>query len=85
MHYGRASLSPLSRLPAFFVFGHAPLDVDIIAKEIAGYAAAPVNPGGKRVLLVLLDQPLVWAVPALKAALEDKMKAQVGLIRLHGL
>ena len=69
VHYGRASFSALSRLPAYFVLGHQPLDVAACAREIAEYAAAPLNPAGMKALLVFLDQPLLWALPHLREAL----------------
>jgi len=69
VHYGRASFCALSRLPAYFVLGHHPLDAEACAREIAEYAAAPLNPGGMKALLVFLDQPLLWALPHLRTAL----------------
>jgi len=34
VHYGHACMSPTSNLPAFFVLGKAPLDVDACASSI---------------------------------------------------
>ena len=73
VHYGRASFSLLSRLPTFYVLGQAKLDISDCAKKVAGYAAAPLNPEGKNRLLVFLDQPLLWALPALQKAMQLEM------------
>jgi diphthamide biosynthesis enzyme Dph1/Dph2-like protein len=68
IHYGRASFSALSRLPAYFVLGHDPLDVPACARQISEYAAAPLNPAGMKALLVFLDQALLWALPQITKA-----------------
>jgi len=67
VHYGRASLSALSRLPAYFVFGRAPAAPAALAAAVAAHAAGLA---GARAVVVLLDQPLLWAAPALRAALD---------------
>jgi len=71
VHYGRASFSALSRLPAYFVLGHDPLDIPACARHIGCYATAPLNPGGMKALLVFLDQGLLWALPQLQLAVNE--------------
>ena len=69
IHYGRASLSPLSRLPAYFVFGCKPLPVAAAAQRLAVYAAELAAPQDKpKALVILLDQPYLHALPALRLA-----------------
>ena len=69
IHYGRASLSPLSRLPAYFVFGCKPLPVAAAAQRLAAYAAELAATQDKpKALVVLLDQPYLHALPALQLA-----------------
>ena len=79
VHYGRASLSPLSRLPAYFVFTRARLDSGRAAQHVVEWATGRGRSAaqGKRALLVLPDLPLVWAVARLRASLADAA-AQVG-------
>ena len=77
VHYGRASLSPLSRLSAYFVFGRESLDVAACARQLVDYAAAPLNPEGMTAVLVILDQPLLWALPELREAVAALQGQQV--------
>ena len=65
VHYGRASLSKLSRLPAFFVFPQQQLDVEAAAASLA--ASSPAASGNGPVL-VFVDQPLLHLLPQLAAA-----------------
>lgn len=58
----------MSRLPAYFVFGYTPLEIETVARQIANYAGAPLNPEGMKAVLVILDQPFLWALPSLKGA-----------------
>ena len=81
VHYGRASLSPLSRLPAYFVFGRESLDVAACARQLVDYAAAPLNPEGMRAVLVVLDQPLLWALRELRGAVAALQGQQVPAAR----
>ncbi len=67
VHYGRASLSALSRLPAYFVFGRSPADPAALAARIAEHAAT--LRGVAPALVVVLDQPLLWALPELRRQL----------------
>ena len=80
IHYGRASLSPLSTLPAYFVFTQAPLDSCRAAQHVVEWATGQGRAAaeGKKALLVLLDLPLVWAVAQLRASLAEA-SAQVRL------
>ena len=66
VHYGRASLSALSRLPAYFVFGRSGADPAALAARLAAHAGSL---GAERALLVLLDQPLLWAAAELRRQL----------------
>ena len=68
MHYGRASLSELSRLPAYYVFARAPIDLPA-AEQRVSRAAAMAATGGMSALLVLMDQPYAHALPALQQLL----------------
>ena len=54
MHYGEAALGPTTRLPAYFVFDRAPVD-------ITGVARAVVQHAGIR-FLSLLVHPIVQAL-----------------------
>lgn len=83
IHYGRASLSPVTKLPAYFVFGRSPLGISECAAQLADYAAAPLNPDGLRAAVVLLDQPLLWALPELRDSIAALRKAKVGAIPLQ--
>ena len=62
VHYGRASMSPLSCLPAYFVFGQQQLDVQDCAQRIAQYAADKASTSHHVALLVFLDQMLLHAI-----------------------
>ncbi|BDA47727.1 probable 2-(3-amino-3-carboxypropyl)histidine synthase subunit 2 [Coccomyxa sp. Obi] len=76
IHYGRASLSPLSSLPAYFVFTRAPLDCSRTADRVVSWAAQEdaAAVAGKRAVVVLPDQPLVWAVESLRSCLTSVAK-----------
>ena len=50
VHYGHASLSPVNRLPAFFVFPALPVDEDALCEHVAGMMSSC-----DRLVLVLLD------------------------------
>ena len=69
VHYGRASLSALSRLPAYFVFGRSAADPAALAARLAAHAGSL---GAERALVVLLDQPLLWAAPELRRRLAEQ-------------
>ncbi|KAK9821112.1 hypothetical protein WJX81_007441 [Elliptochloris bilobata] len=81
IHYGRASLSALSRLPAYFVFGRAAADPAALAERLASHARSLQDAPA---LVVLLDQPLLWAVPELcrrlagQAALDPEFSSAGG-------
>ena len=55
-------MSPLSCLPAYFVFGQQYLEVATCAARIAQYAADKAQESEHRALLVFLDQVLLHAV-----------------------
>lgn len=63
VHYGPASLSALSRLPTYFVFRQAPLDVQACAQQIVHHAA---QQSGSKASLVLLDQSFAHAAARLR-------------------
>ncbi|XP_071707270.1 uncharacterized protein [Rutidosis leptorrhynchoides] len=44
IHYGHTCLSPTSKLPAFFVFGKAPIDVSNCANHLCNYALSSTKP-----------------------------------------
>eukprot|EP00887_Chlorella_sp_A99_P000266 scaffold13.g266.t1 len=68
VHYGRASLTKLSRLPAFFVFPEAPLDVAAAAAAVAGCTTAGEAAGP---VLLFVDQPHLHLQPQLEAAVRQ--------------
>ena len=72
IHYGRASLSPLSKLPAYFVFTRQALDCQATSRRITGWACQ--THAGQKALLLLPDQPLAWALQGLKECLQTDLK-----------
>ncbi|KAJ9542913.1 hypothetical protein OSB04_029419 [Centaurea solstitialis] len=44
IHYGHTCLSPTSNLPAFFVFGKAPINASDCAKHLCNYALSSAKP-----------------------------------------
>ncbi|KAF5767925.1 putative diphthamide synthesis DPH1/DPH2 [Helianthus annuus] len=44
IHYGHTCLSPTSKLPAFFVFGKAPINASNCAKHLCNYALSSKKP-----------------------------------------
>ncbi|XP_024984091.1 2-(3-amino-3-carboxypropyl)histidine synthase subunit 2 [Cynara cardunculus var. scolymus] len=44
IHYGHTCLSPTSNLPAFFVFGKAPINASYCAKHLCSYALSSSKP-----------------------------------------
>ncbi|KAK9814668.1 hypothetical protein WJX72_009496 [[Myrmecia] bisecta] len=69
VHYGRASLSPLSRLPAYFVFGRQQLDVASVVSRICDYAKQLDGSGAQKAVLVLPDQPYTHVCAELRRLL----------------
>ena len=83
IHYGRASLSPLSRLPTYFVFGRQPLDVSACAHRIADYCATSPNLQGVPAVVVVPDEPYAHASQWLHGelqALTSKVRYQIPLM-----
>ena len=74
VHYGRASMSPLSRLPAYFVFGQQHLDTQDCAQCLAQYAIDKASTSNHAALLVFLDQVLLHAVQDVQKQLHDIRK-----------
>lgn len=69
VHYGRASLTKLSRIPAFFVFPEAALDVGAAAAALASCTTLRQAADKGRPIMVFLDQPQLGAASTLAAAL----------------
>ena len=62
-------MSPLSWLPAYFVFGQQSLDVQTCAQHVAQYAADKASSSQHAALLIFMDQVLLHAA--------DKVQQQV--------
>lgn len=80
MHYGRASLTKLSRLPAFFVFPEQQLNVPAAAACLAAsslFEGGSGSTGGSKVL-VFLDQPLLHQLQAFEGALRQAVEQRHG-------
>ena len=73
VHYGRASLSPLRLLPAYFVFPRRSLDISVLAHQILQHAITVAEGSSKQAVVVILDQEYVWARDGLQAALVQKV------------
>lgn len=76
IHYGRASLTKLSRLPAFFVFPQQLLDAQAAAAALAGsslFGGASTAP-----VLVFLDQPLLRQLPEFSTCLAQQVEQRHG-------
>ena len=65
VHYGRACLSPVSRLPARFVFTKQPVDVRACAAAIRAHAATLAG-GDVDAVVVLVDQEHAHAAAELR-------------------
>lgn len=63
-------MSPLSCLPAYFVFGQQNLNVQATAAHIADYASTPSESESKAVL-VFMDQLLLHAAAQLQAHVQQ--------------
>lgn len=86
MHYGRASLAPVTSLPAYFVFPRAPLDQVATGNSLVQAIKKAVGKGltaGKKAFVVLPDQLYLWALPALQQLLSSSQNLEVIPIRLH--
>ncbi|XP_062182800.1 uncharacterized protein LOC133886903 isoform X2 [Phragmites australis] len=70
VHYGHACMSPTSNLPAFFVFGKAPLDVDACACSLLECS----RKSNKRIL-VLYGLEYAYALDDLRRAVEESYKS----------
>ena len=62
-------MSPLSCLPAYFVFGQQPLDVQATAERLAGYASVPDSED--KAAVVFMDQVLLHAASQLQAHVQQ--------------
>ena len=72
VHFGRACMSPVSRLPARFVFHKVAVDTPGCASRVAERAAAQVSTDeGCRALVVLVDQEHAHATAELRERLNE--------------
>ncbi len=78
VHYGPASLSALSRLPSYFVFRQASLDVTACAQQITRHAADTPQRGSHAAVLVLLDQPYAHATADLRLRIDAAIQSAAG-------
>lgn len=62
-------MSPLSCLPAYFVFGQQPVDVQATAARIADYASTPGSE--HKAAVVFTDQLLLHAASQLQAHVQQ--------------
>ncbi len=76
-------MSPLSCLPAYFVFGQHNLDIPACAERIAKYAADKAHGSDHSTLLVFLDQALLHAIGQLQESIQSIQ--QVGTCRHPGI
>ena len=67
-------MSPLSRLPAYFVFGRQHLDTQDCAQRLAQFSADKASTSNHAALLVFLDQVLLHAVHEVQKQLHDIQK-----------
>ena len=74
VHYGRASLSTLSKLPAYFVFTRQSVDCTAASKRIARWARQAPSLQDRTALLLLPDQPLAWALDGLASCLQTELE-----------
>jgi diphthamide biosynthesis protein 2 len=89
VHYGRASLTKLSRIPAYYVFPSRELNVDAVADALAESdfltqknnetndtsATATTSPSSS---IIFLDQVLLDNLSALETAIREKLPTDVG-------
>lgn len=64
-------MSPVSCLPAYFVFGQQHLDVATCAERLAMYAADKAHGPEHRTLLVFLDQVLLHSIVQLQEHIQN--------------
>lgn len=64
-------MSPVSCLPAYFVFGQQHLDVATCAERLATYAADKAHGPEHRTLLVFLDQVLLHSITQLQEHIQS--------------
>ena len=74
VHYGRASLAPVTSLPAYFVFPRAPLDPEVTGNSLTHAIKEAIEQGltaGRKAIIVLPDQLYLWALPGLQQSLAE--------------
>ena len=77
VHYGRASLTPVSTCPAFFVFPKAlqsPSSAEAAAALLVAAVAASPALSGKKALLVIVDQAYQHALGELRGAVQRALQ-----------
>ena len=79
VHYGRASLTPLSRTPAFYVFPVQPLDCQAAAQTLSETEFVRDACASAEQLVVFLDQVLLDSLPEFSAALRARLPGEADL------
>ena len=80
IHYGRASLAPLTRLPAFFVFPRQPVEAAQAASYVAQQLQASPALASAQAVVVLLDQVLHHAAQELQEQLQQQYQGAAQLV-----
>ena len=78
VHYGRASLTPLSRTPAYFVFPRRDVDVEALASAIASSDPWRAARDGHETVVCFLDQAHAHLEADLCRALESAAAGGAG-------
>ena len=79
VHYGRASLTKLSRIPAYYVFPKEDLDADAVAESLATssfFSREIESPDELSIpppMVVILDQVLLDSLNTLESALKTRL------------
>ncbi|XP_024521771.1 2-(3-amino-3-carboxypropyl)histidine synthase subunit 2 [Selaginella moellendorffii] len=73
VHYGPACLSPVTNLPAYFVFLRTPLDINTCGEVVADLVAKDER------LLVLYDLEYAHAIPELRETVRQEAPENSGL------
>lgn len=80
IHYGRASLTKLSRLPAFYVFPVEPLDTQEAARTLSECPFFQQAADEKAHVVVFLDQIYLDSLPDLRRELESRLPTETSLL-----
>ena len=76
IHYGRASLTPLSRIPAYYVFPKAYLDVDHVAKVLLDSDFFFGIQRSVTSTVIFLDQIYYYSLQHLERSLQKSVESQ---------